>query len=81
MRREDIQKFLDVKPFAPIRIFLSDGKYYDVRHPELMLLARSVMDIGITKRREGQIVDDIVRVSLLHVVRVENIERLARKAS
>ena len=81
MRPEDLRKFLEVKPFMPIRIFLSDGKYYDVRHPELMLLARSVMDIGITKKQGSQIADDIVRVSLLHVVRVENIERLARKAS
>lgn len=76
MRPEELREVLNVKPFVPIRIFFSDGKYYDIRHPEQVMLSRSVVDIGITKRNHNGIMDKIVRCSLLHVVRVEPAGRI-----
>ena len=81
MRAEDLRELLDVKPFVPIRLHLSDGKYYDIRHPELVLLARTVMDIGVARRVNGRVVDKIVRVALLHVVRAEPVSERFTRAS
>lgn len=40
-----IRDILRIRPFEPIRIHLSDGSHYDVRHSELMLVTK--LHVGI----------------------------------
>ncbi|MGD0093543.1 MAG: hypothetical protein ABSE73_26840 [Planctomycetota bacterium] len=81
MRPKVLRQLLDTRPFSRFRISLSDGHHYDVRHPELALLTRSTLHIGIARRPEKLIADEVVRVSLLHIVRVELLEEAVKKAS
>ena len=37
LSREDLAAALTRQPFEPFRLCLSDGKTYDVRHPDLVL--------------------------------------------
>ena len=46
MRPDDIRQFLRRRPFEPFRICLVDGTTYDVRHPDLVALGRSALEIG-----------------------------------
>ncbi|MCY3020000.1 MAG: hypothetical protein NTW87_13355 [Planctomycetota bacterium] len=80
MRPEELRELLDTRPFVRFRIHLSDGHHYDIRHPELALLTRSTLHIGVA-RRGSLIADEVIRVSLLHIVRVDSVERAAQKAS
>ncbi len=73
MRPEELRNLLRRKPFMPIRLHLTDGTTYDVRHPEMAMLTRSTVDIGIEKERGSGIADDVVYCSLVHIVRVENL--------
>lgn len=73
MRPEELKALLRRQPFVPIRIVLSDGTTYDVRHPEMALLTRSTVEIGFEKQVGSGIADDVVYCSLVHIVRVENL--------
>jgi hypothetical protein len=74
MRPEDIRELRDAQPFVPFRICLTDGKSYDVPHCDFLMISRAVIDVGISHQSEPGIYDQIVRVSPLHIVRVENLQ-------
>jgi hypothetical protein len=46
MTRDEMQQLLKQKPFVPFRVFVSDRREYDVRHPRMTLLADTYILIG-----------------------------------
>ena len=42
MRPEELRELLATRPFVPLRIHLTDGKSFDIRHPDNVLVLRSV---------------------------------------
>ena len=80
MRPEDIREFLQRRPFQPIRMTLTDGQTYDIRHPELAMVGRSTVAIGVPAPNDpSPVYDRLVTVSLLHIMQVE--PREAQEAS
>ena len=73
MPPEELRTLLRRTPFVPIRIRLSDGTYYDVKHPEMALITRSTVEIGIEEKEGSGIADQVVDCSLVHIVKVENL--------
>ena len=72
MRAEEIQNHLRRQPFQPFRVYLSDGVFYDVRHPELMNVGRREVVIAL---EVGE--DDLPeRFAYCDPVHVTNIEPL-----
>lgn len=72
MRPEDLHRFLRRRPFRPFRITLTDGRSYEIHHPELMMVGRSSAEVGIPSPRHREpTFERIVSVSLLHVMEVE----------
>ncbi len=53
MRAEQVRSHLRKQPFVPIRIFLSDGATYDVRHPEMALVSRVEVVVGLEPTEDG----------------------------
>lgn len=47
MTYEEMQQLLRQKPFQPFRVFVGDGRVYDVRHPRMNLLFQTYIKIGI----------------------------------
>ena len=47
MRPDDILDMLRRQPFLPFRLYLSNGTTYDIRHPEIALVTRAAIVIGI----------------------------------
>jgi hypothetical protein len=74
MRAEKLEELLRRRPFLPIRLYLSDGTTFDIRHPEMGLLTRSTVDIGVAEQEGTTIADRVVCCSLLHVLKVENLD-------
>jgi hypothetical protein len=78
MRPEDICTFLAQKPFQPFRLTLTDGRTYEVRHPELAMVGRSSVAIGVpAHNRTEPIYDRLMTVSLLHIMQIEPLEQAA----
>ena len=74
MRPEELRAIRDAEPFVPFRIFLTDGKSYDVPHRDFLMIARNLVDIGVPGDPGSGVYDRIVHISPLHVVRVEHLQ-------
>jgi hypothetical protein len=44
----DFYSLLRAKPFVPFRVVTSDGTTYEVRHPEMVMVAWGVADANLT---------------------------------
>jgi hypothetical protein len=78
MRPEDICEFLKRQPFQAFRLTLTDGRTYDVQHPELAMAGRSTVSIGLPRPGDQEpIYDRLVTVSLIHIMQVEPLESVA----
>jgi hypothetical protein len=72
MRPEDIRDFLHRTPFQPFRLTLTDGRTYEVRHPEMAMVGRTEAAIGVPSPNDPEpVFDRLVTVSLLHIIQVE----------
>ena len=83
MRTIEIEKQRAERPFVPFRLCLSDGKGYDVRHPEMLIVSRTVLAVAVHKPRSRQ-PERVVLCDPVHVVRLEpllNGRPKARQAS
>ncbi|MGD0898873.1 MAG: hypothetical protein ABR915_13630 [Thermoguttaceae bacterium] len=75
MRPEDIREFLHRRPFQPFRLTLTDGRSYEVRHPELAMVGRSTVIVGLAAPGEAEpVFDRAVTVSLLHIMQMQPVE-------
>ncbi len=72
MRPEELRTLLRRQPFVPIRIHFTDGTAYEVRHPEMAMLTRSTIEIGVEEKQGSGIADSVVYCSLVQIVRVED---------
>jgi len=73
MRPEELKELLETEPFVPLRIHLTDGKAFDIYHPDAVLVLRGRVDIGIPTDESGRIMDRVEHCSLLDVVCVEEL--------
>ncbi len=69
MDREDVLTILAERPFQPLRIYLADGAFYDVRHPDQALVGFTTLSIAI-RDDKGDERKQLHWVSLLHITRV-----------
>lgn len=81
MRAEEFTELLRMRPFVPLRITMTDGQTYDIRHPDRVIVMRQRIDIGINPDPATGVVEGVAHCSLLHVVRVEPLATSAGYAS
>jgi hypothetical protein len=82
VRPEDIREYLRRRPFQPFRLTLTDGRTYDVTHPELAMVGRSSVLVGLKPAQEAEpIFDRAVDVSLLRIMQIGKIETASPPAS
>ena len=56
------------RPFRPLRIFISDGEAYEVRHPEMMLVTRTKVVIALPNGED--VPENTVYCDPVHITRV-----------
>jgi len=78
MRPEELAEKLRQQPFAPFRIHLTAGRTYDIRHHELVWVRRQCADIALDPDPNTGVIEHSDRVSLLHIVRIEDLEAPAQ---
>ena len=75
MRPEDVLKFLRRRPFRPFPLTLTDDRTCDVMHPELAVVSRSSVEVGLARPDDPEnIAERLISVSLLHVMQIEPLE-------
>ncbi|HUG93814.1 MAG TPA: hypothetical protein VML55_23500 [Planctomycetaceae bacterium] len=76
-----VREYLSRRPFRPCRLTLTDGRTYDVRHPELAMVGRGDVVIGLPAEEfDVPVYDRFVIVSLQHVMQIEPLEEPAAAA-
>lgn len=73
MRAEELTQLLRRQPFVPLRLHMTDGRIYEIRHPELVLVLKSRVDIGVSPDPNTGVLERVEYCSLLHVVRIEEL--------
>ncbi len=74
MKAEEIYRFLQPKPFQPVRVRLKDGQSYEIRFRELAIVGMTFLDIGIPEANETQpIYDSVVRVPVEDIIHLEHL--------
>jgi hypothetical protein len=61
------------RPFVPVRVHVSDGATYEVRHPEMMLVTASLVFIALGGEN-GDVPESWVRCDPLHITRIDPIQ-------
>lgn len=73
------------KPFKPFRLNTSDGKSFEVYHPEMVLLTKNRVTIALHDRGidlDSELPSRVVVISPLHVASIEDApEPRRRRAS
>jgi len=61
----------------PFRIHVSDQATYDIRNPEMVMIGRTIVCIGIARDIDSPFFDEPAWVALRHVTRLEPIVEAA----
>ena len=77
MTVQTFKEMLSRRPFQPVKITLSSGVSYEIRHPEMALLIRTDLLIG-TDVSPDNIPSEFKILSLLHIT---SMEPLAQRAA
>ena len=59
---------------SPFQIIASEGLRYDIRHPDLVLVGRRDLTIGFPDRKLPTIYSGVIRVAMVHVVGIEDLQ-------
>ena len=70
---DDIQRRLRQSPFVPVRIIISSGQTFDVYHPDLVLVGRRDMIIGMASTENPSQYEQTTRVPIMHVTALEDL--------
>jgi hypothetical protein len=61
------------RPFRPLRIIASEGLRFDIHYPDLVLVGRHDLTIGVSSSDHPEIYDNQTRVALVHIVALEDL--------
>jgi hypothetical protein len=70
MTIQTFRELLAQQPFRPFRLVMSSGQSYEVRHPEMAMLTKTDMLVGVDIAEDG-VPAEFRICSLLHVTAVE----------
>ncbi len=80
MSPEELNSALRRRPYIPLRIHVTDGVHYDIPIPDMAMIGRTILFIGLRRDIESPYFDEPVWVALRHVTRVEPIVEAAPPA-
>ena|ERR1043166_1351590 len=69
---KQVRELLQAKPFKPFRIYLSDGRHYDITHHEMAFVTQHTVEVGINLSADG-FAEYVARCSILHMTSLEDI--------
>ena len=70
MTVQTLRELLASRPSQPVRITISSGQSFEIRHPEMALLTRTDLLVGVDVAPDG-VPAQFKILSLLHVASIE----------
>lgn len=69
----DIRARVRRQPFTPFRIVTSAGETYDIPHPDLIMVGRRDLSVGIATADDPTTYDQVSRVAILHITALQDL--------
>jgi hypothetical protein len=63
---------LNQNPFKPFRVYMSDGKQFDITNHDVATIKRHALEVGIDPDQDS-ISGRFVECALIHITRVEEL--------
>jgi len=70
---DDIQARIKQQPFVPIRLVTTTGQTYDIHHPELVMVARRFIYVGLPSKENPIQAEQVTQVALIHITELQNL--------
>jgi hypothetical protein len=70
---DDIQGRVGQRPFVPLRLVTSSGETFDIYHPDLVLVGRRELTIGMASVENPRQYERQARVALMHITALEDL--------
>jgi hypothetical protein len=70
MTLETIRAMLSRRPFLPLRVKMSNGEIFEIRHPEMAMLTKTALVINLPEKNGGPS-ERVEFCSYLHIASVE----------
>ena len=64
---DDIQTRLKEQPFVPARLVTTTGQTYDLYHPEMVVVARRFLFVGLPSAENPIQADQVTRLAYVHL--------------
>lgn len=71
MNAPELTKHLKEQPFIPLRLHMSDGSSFDIRHPENAIVTTHTVYVVTHEDPQTGVAEDVQWLSLRQLVRVE----------
>ena len=72
MNLDALRPILTRRPFEPVRVKTTTGEVFEIRHPEMVSIAKSALVI-VHPDAQGQPSDKVEYLSYLHIASVETL--------
>lgn len=70
---EEIQSRLRGRPFVPVEFVTTTGEVYGVHHPDMVIVTRRYVDIGLPTADIPGVAEQITRVAILHITEMRDV--------
>lgn len=70
MSPNDLWKALYAQPFRPFRIAMTDGRTYDVTHPEFLSISVRTSRLSLPTANDSDRPDEEIKLDNLHITQV-----------
>ncbi len=70
---EAIQERVQQRPFVPLRIVTSSGQMFDLYHPDLVMVGRRDLMVGMASVENPRQYERVTRVAIMHVTALEDL--------
>ena len=71
MAPNEILDALHTNPFEPFRMCMTDGKTYDIYHPEMCMVGKRSVILGILAHPTEELFERTIKLDPLHILRLE----------
>ena len=79
MTAKEIITLQRTRPFPGLRIYVSDGEAYEVTHPEMMSVTRTLVFIALSPGKDG-VPERSAYCDPVHITRIEPMNGRRRRA-
>ena len=70
---DDIQSRIRQAPFRPVRIIISSGQMFDIFHPDLVMIGRRDIMVGMASSDNPAQYERTTRVPIMHITALEDL--------